>query len=52
MLYVFVNKERTVVYFATYDIDDALNYSKKHNVELAEAYFDSVEIYAVIDDEQ
>ncbi len=48
MLYVFVNKERTIVYFATYDKMDASLYMKGHDVKLATRLFDDVEIYEVV----
>lgn len=49
MLYVFVNKERTIVYFATYDKVDATLYIKEHDVKLATRLFEDVEIYEVIE---
>lgn len=49
MLYVFVNKERNKVYYATYDKSRAKEYAMYKEIKLMARYFDDVEIYEVME---
>lgn len=44
MIYVVVNKDRDVVWYATYNKDDLLRFG---DLELVATYWDEVEIYEV-----
>lgn len=48
MLYVFVDKSQTVVFYATYDKDEATKYIKYKHFELVAKYWDDVEIYSEV----
>lgn len=47
MLFVFVNKERNEVLYATYNEDSTKRFCKYKKIKLAERYFDNVEIWEV-----
>lgn len=47
MLLVFVNKERNKVLCATYNYHEAIDFVHEHKSQLAERYFDDVEIWEV-----
>lgn len=49
MLYVFVNKERNAVYYATYDKSSAKEYAMYKEIKFVARYFDDVEIYEVVE---
>lgn len=48
MLYVFVNKQRDKVWYATYNKADMKEFCRYKTVKLAARYFDDVEIYEVL----
>lgn len=48
MLFVFVNKERDEVLYATYDEDIVKQFYKHKIIRLAARYFNDVEIYEVL----
>lgn len=50
MLFVFVNKERNKVIWATYDENRANEYRMFHKVKLGARYFNDVEIWVVEDE--
>lgn len=48
MLYVFVDKEQAVVYYATYNEEEAKKYLKYKHFRLCGKYYDDVEIYSEV----
>lgn len=51
MLYVFVNKEQTEVYYATYDHEMMQQFCRYRQIKLVARYFNDVEIYAVLEND-
>lgn len=51
MLYIFVDSKRETVLYATYDYNMAKGFIKYKTVKLAVKYFDDVEIYEVLDND-
>lgn len=49
MLYVFVDKERSIVFYATYNKEDTKRFAKYKTIKLASKYFEDVIIYEVIE---
>lgn len=49
MLYVFVDEKQEVVYYATYNKENAERFTKYKQVKLKARYWDDVEIYEVIE---
>ena len=47
MLYVFVDESEDVVFYATYNKEDAERFAKYKQVRLRAKYWDDVEIYEV-----
>lgn len=47
MLYVFVDETQDIVFYATYNKEDAERYSKYKTIKLKARYWDDVEIYEV-----
>lgn len=49
MLYVFVDREESHVFYATYDENDVKTFCRYNEVKLKAKYFDDVVIYEVIE---
>lgn len=47
MLYIFVDKEQSQVYYATYNKDSMEQFCRYKQVELTARYWDDVEIYEI-----
>lgn len=50
MLYVFVNKEQDIVYYATYNESSVKEYTRYKKIKLVTRYFNDVEIYEVVEE--